>query len=196
MEFAGYWEYLLEDAIFAAPPHPNFGGAALIGPDGRLLGIGSIYTHVMVAGLGTLACNMFVPIDLLRPILADLIATGRSRQKPKPWLGLQTEEAHGRVFVIRVTSGGPAEQAGLNRGDLILTVKGRAVSGLSDFYRKVWALGSAGVDVPLGVLRGIQIQDITVRSSDRYQFFRLKPKKLPPEAPKGRITRTGSCLDS
>lgn len=191
MEFPGYWEYLLEDAIFVAPPHPNFGGAALIGPTGQLLGIGSIFTQIPIAGIGSIPCNMFVPIDLLKPILDDLINTGRSREPPRPWLGLYVEEAHGRVFVIRVTSGGPAEQAGLKRGDILLTVKGRAVSGLADFYRKVWELGSAGVDVPLGVLQGIQIRDKTVRSSDRYQFFRLKPKKISPEAPKGRITRTG-----
>jgi len=176
-EFAGYWEYFLEDAIFTAPPHPNFGGAALIGRDGRLFGIGSLFTQVMIQGLGLIPCNMFVPIDLLNPILADLITTGRSREPPKPWLGVQAEETHGRVFVLRVTSGGPAEQVGLQPGDIILTVKGREVKGLADFYRNVWALGSAGVDVPLSVLQGIRIRNMTVRSADRYQFLRLKQKK-------------------
>jgi serine protease DegQ len=176
-EFAGYWEYLLDDAIYASPPHPGFGGAALIGPDGQLLGIGSIFTQLVVSGVGSLPCNMFVPIDLLKPILADLIATGRSREPSKPWLGLSAEEAHGRVFVLRVRSEGPAAQAGLQPGDVILAVNKEAVKGLADLYRKVWALGSAGVDIPLSVLQGTQIRDITVHSADRYQHYRLKPGK-------------------
>ena len=176
-EFTGYWEYLLDDAIYTSPPHPNFGGAALIGRDGQLLGIGSIFTQLVISGVGSLPCNMFVPIDLLNPILADLISTGRSPEAPRPWLGLHAEEAHGRVFVLRVTSEGPAQQAGLQPGDIVLAVKGRAVDGLADFYRKVWALGSAGVDVPLSILQGTRIRDMTVHSGNRYEFFRLKPKK-------------------
>lgn len=176
-EFAGYWEYLLEDALFTTPPHLNFGGASMIGRDGRLLGIGSLFTQIVIPGIGSIPCNVFVPIDLLKPILSDLIATGRSKEPPRPWLGVNVEEVRGRVFVLRVTSGGPAEQAGLQPGDIILTVNKRPVEGLSDFYRKVWALGAAGVDVPLGILQGIQIRDITVRSADRYQFLRLKPKE-------------------
>ena len=93
-------------------------------------------------------------------------------------MGLNAEEAHGRVFVLRVTSEGPAEKAGLRPEDLILTVSGKPVNGLADFYRKVWAIGNAGVDVPLGILRGTQIREITVRSGDRYQFLRLKPIKI------------------
>jgi len=177
-EFAGYWEYLLNDAIFTSPPYLNFGGAALIDRNGRLVGIGSLFTQVMIQGFGSIPSNMFVPIDLLHPILSDLITRGRSREAPRPWLGLNSEEAHGRVFVIRVTPGVPAERAGLQPGDLILTVKGEAVKGLGDFYRKVWALGNAGVEVPLSILRGIEIRNITVRSADRYQFLMLTPKKI------------------
>jgi len=177
-EFAGYWEYFLEDAIFTAPPYANFGGAALIGRDGRLLGIGSLFTQVLIPGLGSIPCNMFVPIDYLSPILSDLMTTGRSSKAPRPWLGVYSEEAHGRVFVTRVTAGAPAERAGLQPGDLILAVNGKAVKGLTDFYRKIWALGNAGVDVPLSILRGIQIQNITVHSADRYQFLMVKPKKI------------------
>jgi len=177
-EFAGYWEYLLENAIFTAPAYSNFGGAALIDREGRLLGIGSLLTQVMIEGFGSIPCNIFVPIDLLNPILSDLKTRGRSREAPRPWLGLSAEESHGRVFVLQVTSKGPAEQAGLHVRDLILTVNGKAVNGLADFYRKVWALGNAGVDVSLGVLRGIQIRDVTVHSADRYQFLRLKPTKI------------------
>jgi S1-C subfamily serine protease len=176
-EFAGYWEYLLEDAIFTTPPYPSYGGAALIGREGQLLGIGSLFTQIMIKGLGSIPCNIFVPIDHLKPILSDLIAKGRSREAPRPWLGVNVEEAHERVFVIQVTPKGPAEEAGLKPGDMILTVDGKAVNGLADFYRKVWALGNAGVDVPLSVLQGIRIRDIKVRSIDRYQFLRLKPPK-------------------
>ncbi len=174
-EFVGYWEYLIENAIYIAPPYPNFGGAALIDRDGRLLGIGSIFTQMTIQGLGAIPCNMFVPIDLLNPILSDLMTRGRSREAPRPWLGLNAEETHGRVFVTRVTSEGPAEQAGLQPEDLILAVNGKTVNGLPDFYRKVWALGNAGVDVSLSILRGAQIRDITVHSADRYQSLRLKP---------------------
>ena len=177
-EFVGYWEYLLEEALFTVPAYSNFGGAALIDRDGQLLGIGSLFTQIVIPGFGSIPCNMFVPIDLLNPILTDLIATGRSRKEPRPWLGINTEEAHGRVFVTQITPRGPAEGAGLQRGDLILSVRGIAVNGLADFYRKVWALGNAGVDVPLSVLQGTRIREITVRSADRYQFLIPKPKKI------------------
>jgi len=176
-EFTGYWEYILEDAIFTAPPYANFGGTALIGRDGSLLGIGSLFTQLVIPGLGSIPCNVFIPIDLLNPILDDLMTVGRPRKAPRPWLGVNSEEAHGRVIISRVTTGGPAEKAGLQRSDLILTVNGKAVNGIADFYRKVWALGNAGVDVPLSILQGIRLRDLTVHSADRYQFLMLKPKK-------------------
>jgi len=120
---------------------------------------------------------MFVPIDLLRPILSRLIATGSSGEPPQPWLGLQIDEVHGRLFVRRVTSGGPAEKAGLGSGDIVLKVDQNAVQGLADFYRKVWSLGKAGVDVPVAVLQGIEIRDIVVRSGDRDQYYRILQNK-------------------
>jgi S1-C subfamily serine protease len=177
-EFAGYWEYLLEDPIYATPAYANFGGVALIGPDGQLLGIGSLFTQLLIPGLGSIPCNLFIPIDLLNPILSDLKVIGRSRKAPRPWLGINAEEAHGRIFITKVTLGGPAEGGGLQPGDLILAVNGKAVNGLADFYRKVWALGNAGVDVPLTILRGTQIRDITVRSTDRYKFLMLEQTKI------------------
>lgn len=177
-EFAGNWEYLLEEAIFTAPAYPNFGGAALINPDGTLVGIGSLFTQITILGLASLPCNLFVPIDLLYPILADLIASGRPGDAPRPWLGLNSEEVHGRVFVAQTTPGGPAEKSGLQRGDIILKVKGEAVSGLGDFYRKIWAVGKGGVNIPLTVLQGTEIREIHVLSTTRYHFLQLKPRKL------------------
>jgi S1-C subfamily serine protease len=118
---------------------------------------------------------MFVPIDPLKTILSDLIARGRSREPSRPWLGLYSEEAHGRVIVLRVASGSPAEQAGLQAGDIILKVKEGAVKGLADFYRKVWALGEAGIDVPVSILQGTEIRDVVVHSADRHEYLRLRP---------------------
>jgi S1-C subfamily serine protease len=176
-EFVGYWEYLLDDAIYAGPPHESYGGAALIGRQGKLLGIGSIYTQLRVAGFGAVPCNMFVPIDRLKPIFQDLIRLGRSAAPPKPWLGIHLEETYGRVIVVRVSEEGPAEQAGLKTGDIILNVRGEAVTGLADFYLKVWALGKAGVSVPLRILQGTDIRDTTVRSQDRRSYLRIRPVK-------------------
>ncbi len=175
-EFVGYWEYLLENAIFTIPPYENYGGAALMGPAGDLLGIGSLFTRVEVAGFGTATANMFVPIDLLKPILNDLKTLGRSRQPQKPWLGVHTEEAHGRIFITRILAAGPAEKSNLQVGDLILKVGNQPVSGHADFYRKLWALGDAGVTVPLSILRGTEIQAVTVQSTDRYQFIKPRPE--------------------
>jgi len=170
-EFVGYWEYLLENAIYTTPPYQNYAGAALIGPDGSLLGIGSIFTRVAVAGFGSIPANMFVPIDLLKPILNDLKTAGRSRQPQKPWLGVTTEESHGRVFITRLTPGGPGEKSNLQADDLILKVNQQPVKGQADFYRKVWALGSAGVKVPISILRETEIKEITLNSIDRYQLL-------------------------
>ena len=176
-EFTGYWEYLLEDAIYTVPSYPNYGGAALIGSDGSLLGIGSILTQFVMHGVGVVSSNMFVPIDYLKPILADLIAHGRSSKPRKPWLGFHAEETMGRVFITRVSPDGPAETAGLEVGDIVLTVDKEPVEGLSDFYRKVWAFGLAGAKVPLSVLHGTEIRSVTIHSGDRYKYFRIPPQR-------------------
>lgn len=173
-EFAGSWEYLLDDAIFTAPPHPAWSGAALLNRDGRLVGVGSLVigdatgTNVHFPG------NMFVPIDRLPPILADLITDGRPAGPVKPWLGLNTEELRGRLFVTRVSPESPAARAGLQPGDVVLGVGGQNVSGLADFYRKVWARGPAGTAIPLDVLQGSQPRQIVIQSTDRASHLRLK----------------------
>ncbi len=176
-EFAGYWEYLLENAIFTSPPHPQFGGAALIGTDGRLVGVGSLIVADAIKGEQPLPGNMFVPIDTLKPILKDLISTGRTREPSHPWLGIYTEENGNRLFVSRVAKGGPAEKAGIKPGDVIMGVGGKHVASMADFLQKVWAVGSAGVEVPVDLLPlsggELQIKRVTVRSLDRYDWLKL-----------------------
>ena len=174
-DFAGWWEYLLEKAIFTAPAHPHFGGAALIDVDGRLVGVGSLMVPDAAEENVPLTGNMFVPIDALKPILADLIAEGRAARPSRPWLGLYPQEIHGRLFVTRVPPGGPADQAGLKPGDLVLDVAGKAVSTLPGYYRTLWGLGPAGVEVPLNILQGNRPTDIRIRSIDRMQWFKKPP---------------------
>jgi S1-C subfamily serine protease len=174
-EFAGYWEYLLEDAIFTRPPHASFGGAALIAADGRLVGIGSLLVPDAAGPGRPTPGNMFVPIDALKPILADLLTEGRRGDPPRPWLGLTTAERQGRLVVARVAAGSPAEAAGLQSGDMIVAVGGERVRGLAELYRKIWSQGSAGVLVPLTVLKDRTLVEVPVRSVDRHRWLRLDP---------------------
>ncbi|MCC7048879.1 MAG: serine protease [Alphaproteobacteria bacterium] len=173
--FAGYWEYMLENAIFTAPPIMEWGGAALIAQDGRLVGIGSLIVNdPMDAGSSSIGPgNMFIPIDELKPIMADLLTQGRPSSEPRPWLGINSEEVRGRLFITRVSPGTPAEKAGLKQGDLILGVGGKPVTTLAEFYRALWASGPAGVDVKLNILQGISPGEITVKSGDRYRWLKL-----------------------
>ena len=170
--FTGSWEYLLESAIFTYPAVPEWSGAPLIGPKGELLGIGSLIV-ADAAGQGSPSPgNMFVPVDLIAPVLPELIAKGRRSAPPRPWLGLNADELRGRIFVGRVSPDGPAERAGLRPDDIVLAVAGQEVGTLADFYRRVWSRGPAGVEVPLQVLRGAQVRNVTVRSADRTQYFK------------------------
>ncbi len=170
--FAGYWEYLLEDAIFTSPPIRNFAGAALIDTKMRLVGIGSLFVRDAGEEGSSLPGNMFVPIDKLYPVLADLIATGRSSAPPKPWLGVYSTEVFGRVFVTRVAEGGPASKQGIKEGDIILMVGGEPIRGMEDFYRKLWKTGDAGATVKLRVLQGVEISSLAIPSADRYSHYR------------------------
>ncbi len=173
-EYAGSWEYLLEQAIFTAPAHPAWSGAALINSKGELVGVGSLIVgDVSGKGDGVVG-NMFVPIELLPPILGDLISLGRVSGPGRPWLGLTTEEARGRLIVSRVVPGGPAEKAGMRRGDVIVGVAGAEPKTLADFYRKVWAVGDAGVTVPLDVQHGGETRRVEIKSMNRLDHLKLK----------------------
>jgi S1-C subfamily serine protease len=173
-EFAGSWEYLLDEALFTAPPHPAWSGAALINREGKLVGIGSLIVGDAARGSDKAPGNMFVPIDRLSPILGDLISAGRTPGPGRPWLGLNTDELRGRLFVSRVTPGGPAEKAGIRRGDVIVGVNGEPPKNLADFYRKVWAQGSAGVTVAVDVLQDSQVRRFDIKSIDRLDHLKLK----------------------
>jgi S1-C subfamily serine protease len=178
-EFAGYWEYLLEEAIFTSPPLAQFGGAALLDSEGRLIGVGSLrVADAGRQGPRALPGNMFVPINTLKPILGDLLANGRRSDPPKPWLGASFEEHRGRIFVTRVSPDGPAAAADLRPGDMVLGVAGQPVTGLADFYRTLWEQGDAGIEVPLDVLKGIEVESMPVQSADRYSYLRLVPGTL------------------
>lgn len=176
-DFAGYWEYLLEDAMFTVPPHPLYGGAALLDRNGHLVGVGSLMVNDAAPADAPIPGNMFVPINALKPIFQDLLQEGRRKTAGNPWLGLFTAERAGRVIVLRVAPDGPSEQAGIKPGDLIMGVEGRRVGTLAEFYRKVWSKGPAGADVKIDVLPigegTLDIKQVSVKSRDRYDWLRL-----------------------
>ena len=172
-EFAGYWEYLLEDALFTVPPYPRFGGAALITPAGKLIGIGSLAVGDAIDGETMIPGNMFVPIDRLKSVLGDLLTDGRSSGPRKPWLGIYTEEVEGRLLVRRVAEEGPARAAGIEPGDIIASAGGKPIVSMADFYRKVWAQGEPGDMISITVIKGTEVFDLEIQSGDRYRWLRL-----------------------
>jgi S1-C subfamily serine protease len=171
-EFAGYWEYVLDEAIFTAPAHPNWGGTALIGPAGDLLGVGSLQLERARDRGPNEHLNMIVPIDDLKPILDDLMKYGRPNRAPRPWLGLYATEVEGKIVVVGLARRGPAQAADIRTGDIILAVAGREVSELATMFRKVWSLGDAGVDVPLLIYRDGRTFEVTIPSGDRTRFLK------------------------
>jgi len=170
-EFAGYWEYLLDEALFTAPAHPHWSGSAVISGDGRLLGIGSLMVQEELGGR-TVQGNMIVPIDLLEPILEDMVKLGRARRSPRPWLGLYATEVKGHVVVSGLADGGPAERSGVQPGDIVIEVGNGRVGGLADLFRKIWGTGSAGTEIPLTLVREGTISRVTVRSADRQDLLK------------------------
>ncbi|HEX6415879.1 MAG TPA: S1C family serine protease, partial [Burkholderiales bacterium] len=170
-EFAGYWEYVLEEALFTAPAHPQWGGSALIGADGKLLALGSLLVQEKVDG-GVLQGNMLVPIDLLEPILDEMQRLGRSSRPPRLWLGMYTTEAGERLVIAGLAPGGPAERAGARVGDAVLEVAGAKPKTLADLWRKVWELGPSGAVVPLKLARNGKVNDVRIVSADRADFLK------------------------
>ncbi|MGA1803455.1 S1C family serine protease [Rhizobium sp. HT1-10] len=173
-EFAGYWEYLLDEALFISPAHPSWGGAALIDENGKLLGVGSLRLQMSQGGR-VADINMVVPINLLAPILDDLLNRGQIDKPPRPWLGAFSAENNGEVVVMNVTAGGPAAEAGLRPGDVISEIRDAEVDGLADFYRQVWNSGPAGSEIPMRVLRDGREAWLRVKSADRGSFLK-KPQ--------------------
>ena len=173
--FAGYWEYLIDGAIFTAPPRLDHSGAALINKDGELVGIGSLFVMDALTPGERLPGNMFVPVDLIVPILDDMVRTGGQKAAPRPWLGVNSLEEDGRVKVMQVNQESPADRAGIQAGDIILSVNGEAVASLEKFYNQLWRGGPAGTEVVLTVLHGPNVRTVTVRSIDRHEFMRRKP---------------------
>ncbi len=171
-EFAGYWEYVLDEAIFTAPAHPNWGGTALIGPAGDLLGIGSLQLQHAVDKGQAQNINMIVPIDLLNPILDDLLKFGRRNVPPRPWLGLYATEVENRLVVVGLADRGPAKRADLRTGDIVLSVAGKEVRDLAGLFRRVWAQGQAGVEVPITIYRDGETMDVRVKSGERNRFLK------------------------
>ncbi|HJU24273.1 MAG TPA: S1C family serine protease [Casimicrobiaceae bacterium] len=170
--FTGDWEYHLDSALFTSPPTTDWSGAALIDRDGKLLGIGSLIVKEASDGDPKLPGNLFVPIDLLKPILADLVRQGHRAGPARPWLGVTADELQGHLFVTKVSPDGPADRAGLAVGDIILGVGDDPVQSQEDFYRRVWAKRHAGDEVPLKVLKGVEVKQITVHSMDHVAYYR------------------------
>ena len=169
-EFAGYWEYLLDEALFTTPAHPSWGGAGLIGEDGLLYGVGSLLVQESGKHDELTDCNMFVPIDLLEQSIDALKAYGRPNRSPRPWLGVFAYDVGDNLVIAGVYNEGPAHRADLRLGDVVMQVGGRSVQGLPELFRSIWAVGEAGVSIPLTVLRDAETLDIAVQSVDRTAF--------------------------
>ena len=172
--FAGYWEYLIDDALFTIPPRPDHQGAALIDRNGKLIGVGSLLVADALVPQRRFPGNMFVPVDLLRPILEELSANRPTKDSQRPWIGLNANDLEGRISVMRVTEEAPAAQAGLRAGDIILSVGSDKVTTLESFWTALWSQGKSGVTVKLKVLQGVDVKDIEVKSVDRLDFIRKK----------------------
>jgi S1-C subfamily serine protease len=171
-EFAGYWEYVLDDALFTAPAHPVWGGSGLIGSDGKLMGIGSLILQQGDGKGRRLDMNMVVPIGLLAPIMQDLLSYGKVNRPARPWLGMLATEADDALVVGGLSDNGPAEQAGLRAGDKILMVNDEEIPDLAGLWRRVWSSGSAGAEVRLRIERDGSPKRVSIRSADRASYMK------------------------
>ena len=173
--FVGYWEYLLDEAIYTAPATINWQGAALLSREGRLLGIGSLAVGDAIGSRAQVPGNMFVPIDVIKPVLGDFIANGRSTAKPRPWIGVSSQEVQGNLIITRVSPEGPADDAGLKAGDVIVGIGGQPIKGQADFYTRLWKSGEAGAEIAVEVLKGNRVQTHKIKSIDRNRYLRSGP---------------------
>jgi S1-C subfamily serine protease len=171
--FVGSWEYLLDDAIYTAPATVNWQGAALIDKQGKLIGVGSLLVGDAIGGSSRVPGNVFVPIDLLKPVLGDLIAQGKV-SRLRPWVGVNTQDVQGKLIVTRVSPESPAASAGLAAGDIIVGISGEKLKDQADFYRKLWASGDAGTVLKLDVLQGTEVRELDVKSIDRDSYLRTR----------------------
>ncbi len=171
-EFAGYWEYLIDDALFTAPAHPFWGGSGLIGADGKLIGIGSLILQQGDQRGRRVDMNMVVPTGLLTPILDELVTFGRVRRPARPWLGMFAMENEDTVVIGGIADGGPADKAGLRAGDRVVAVDGDEITDLGSLWRRIWSAGTAGARVRMTVSRDGGLLNVTVHSADRASFLR------------------------
>ncbi len=173
-EFAGYWEYLLDNAIFTVPAYPLWGGSALVSTDGKLLGVGSLLVQEALGpGSPAFPGNMYVPINRLKPVFDELVENGRPKSPPRPWLGLYTVEHMGQLVIGGVSDGGPADRAGLRRGDILQALNGEVLDDVADFYKKLWSIGPAGTPVLLRLERDNDSFEVTVRTGDRANYHKF-----------------------
>ncbi len=166
-EFAGYWEYVLDEAIFTFPAHPNWGGSGAIGMQGELLGIGSLLVQQVTPSGESASANMIVPIDLLKPVFDDLCHYGRRSSPARPWMGMLVQDVGDRLVVGSTYPECPADEAGLKPGDTVIAVAGEEQTGLAQMFRKVWSLGPAGTEIPLTMMRDGQPFETVLHSIDR-----------------------------
>jgi len=175
-QFSGFWEYLLEDAIFTTPIVSSFPGSALIDKSGALVGVGYLAVSDAIQGADQTPGNMFVPIDSLKPILEDLVEFGRRKGPARPWMGIYTEMERGHLIVTRLAEDGPAEKAGVLPNDIIVNMNGLSIGNMADLFTSVWSAGDAGIEIEIEILRSGELKDLKIKTEDRYQWLRLNPQ--------------------
>jgi S1-C subfamily serine protease len=181
--FAGYWEYLVDNAIYVSPPHKNYVGAVLFGEDGLVKGIGSMSVNDAIAPHVRLPGNMFVPVNAFKPVMLDLLDKGRPSGPERPWMGVHINEVDGKVKIVRIIKDGPADFAGIKSGDIIVGINGKPVKSMKALYERAWALGQADAIIPLDIVRqgrkSMRVRRISVHSQSRYQTLKIKLRKKP-----------------
>jgi S1-C subfamily serine protease len=170
-EFAGRWEYILDEAIYTSPVHPNWAGAALIGKEGKLYGIGCLLIQEAEQSEKVDGYNMFIPVNTITPFIEEILEHGGRKKRPRPWLGMLVHDEEGQLIITGIFTGCPADQAGLKLGDIIISVRDIPVTSLANLFREIWKLGNSGVDVPLSIIRDGQKLEVHVISSDRESCF-------------------------